>query len=333
MRRSTRLCQSPTLRTSGIVTNLPDWARASGMPLLPARIRVTPSDFEVAELIEVEFSGDGEHDWLWIEKTGANTAWVAERLASHAGVPARDVGYSGLKDRHAVTRQWFSVRRASGEGTDWTAVEIEGVNIIDVQRHFRKLKRGTHRGNAFRIAVRSEQLRDHAADITTRLETIAAQGVPNYFGEQRFGRNGSNIELGEALLSGRRLSRSKRSIGISALRSLDFNNQLSERVGHGTWNQLLPGDTANLDGTRSVFPVDAVTEDLRQRCAELDIHPSGSLPAIESLRVESSWRPFRAPLSDLQWRFEDDALWLEFSLPSGSFATAVLREVVLVGNS
>ena len=313
------------------MANLPDWARASGLPLLSARIRSTTSDFQVTELLDIEFSGDGEHDWLWVEKTGANTTWVAEQLARHAGVPARDAGYAGLKDRHAVTRQWFSVRRASGEGTDWTSVDIEGVNVIDVRRHYRKLKRGTHSGNAFRIAVRSKRLQDERTDLSERLNCIAANGVPNYFGEQRFGRNGSNIELGEAVLAGKRLSRSKRSIGISALRSLDFNNQLSQRVEQGTWNELVPGDTANLDGTGSVFAVDAVTEELRQRCAAMDVHPAGSLPAIEALRVDASWRPLRARVSALQWEFADDALWLEFGLPRGSFATAVLRETALYG--
>ena len=315
------------------MTNLPAWARTTGLPLPPARIRSTVSDFQVTELLAIEFSGDGEHDWLWVEKTGANTIWVAERLASHAGVPARDAGYSGLKDRHAITRQWFSVRRVSGEGTDWTTVDIEGVRVIELRRHYRKLKRGAHRGNAFRIAVRSDQLKHQREETVGRLRVIAEQGVPNYFGEQRFGRNGSNIGLGEALLAGKRLSRSKRSIGISALRSLDFNNQRSERVEQGTWNKLLPGDTANLDGTGSVFPIDAVTDELQKRCAELDIHPAGSLPAIDSLRVEASWRPLRTRVSGLQWEFADDALWLEFSLSRGSFATAVLREIISLANN
>ena len=298
--------------------------------MLSARIRATTNEFQVTELLDIEFSGDGEHDWLWVEKTGANTTWVAEQLARRAGVPPRDAGYSGLKDRHAVTRQWFSIRRASGEGTDWTSLDIEGVKVIDVRRHYRKLKRGAHSGNAFRIAVRGDRIQDNEVDICERLALIAAKGVPNYFGEQRFGRNGSNVELGEAVLAGKRLSRPKRSIGISALRSLDFNNQLSERVERGTWNELEPGDTANLDGSGSVFTVDEVTVELEQRCAAMDVHPAGSLPAIESLRVDASWRPLRTRVRDLHWAFADDALWLEFSLPRGSFATAVLREIVLI---
>lgn len=306
---------------------VPEWALAYGGPLFTARIRGQPSDFEVTELLDIEFSRDGEHDWLWIEKTGANTAWVADQLARHAGVSLRDVGYAGLKDRHAITRQWFSVRRPGGEGTDWEALDVDGVALLERVRHQRKLRRGAHRGNAFRIALRVDAIEKYRGRLVERLETIAAGGVPNYFGEQRFGRNGSNVALGEAVLAGRRVSRSKRGIGLSALRSLQFNNELSARVEAGTWNLLQPGDTANLDGSRSVFSVGEVTDELMQRCAGLDIHPSGTLSALEAAGVKASSRPLRMRVGQLQWAFDDGALWLEFRLGRGSFATAVLREI------
>jgi tRNA pseudouridine13 synthase len=293
-----------------------------------AQIRSEPSDFQVTELLEIDFSGDGEHDWLWIEKTGANTTWVADQLARHAGVHPKDVGYSGLKDRHAVTCQWFSVRRPSGEGTDWKTLVVEGVTLLEQHRHQRKLKRGAHRGNAFRIALRGDDIEAHYEELVERLEAMAANGVANYFGEQRFGRDGSNIGLGEAVLAGRRVSRSKRSIGLSALRSLHFNNELAARVAAGTWNRLLAGDMANLDGSGSVFEVDAVTDELTQRCAELDIHPCGTLPALEAAGVRSASRPLRMRVGDLQWEIVDSVLWLEFHLGKGSFATSVLRELV-----
>lgn len=305
---------------------LPDWPRASGPPILHAEIRRTPADFVVTEILDIEFSGDGEHDWLWVEKTGANTAWVAERLASHAGVPARDVGYSGLKDRHAITRQWFSVRRPGKSDCDWSTFATEGARVISVRRHSRKLKRGTHKGNTFRIALRGERLAEQSGDLTNRLTSIAEQGVPNYFGEQRFGRGGSTIALGQSVLSGKRLPRTKRSLGISALRSLEFNNELAARVEQGTWNILVPGDMANLDGTGSVFEVQDVTSDLEQRCREMDIHPAGTLPAIESLRVGASWRPYRMRVPDLSWDISDAVVQIEFALSRGNFATAVLRE-------
>ena len=309
---------------------LPDWARALGPALFTGRIRSSPSDFVVTEVLNFEFSDDGEHDWLWVEKVGANTVWVAEQLALHASIALRDVGYAGLKDRHAVTRQWFSVRRPGAEGTDWTTLKADGVRILDRKLHRRKLKRGAHKGNSFRIAVRGSEIASLGGEIDERLEVIRAQGVPNYFGEQRFGRDGGNIELGRAVVAGRRMARGKRSIGISAIRSLEFNDELDARVRDDTWKRILPGDVVNLDGTRSVFTVDELTPELEQRCSEMDIHPSGCLPGISALGVEPSSRPLRLRVQDLKWELEDDALWLEFALGRGSYATAVLREIAQV---
>lgn len=304
-----------------------DWARAWGEPLFTGSIRDAPEDFVVSEQLEIDFAGEGEHDWLLTEKTGANTVWVAKQLAKHARIAERDVGYSGLKDRHAVTSQWFSVKREIKKPTDWDAFELDGVRILERHVHHRKLKRGMHRSNAFRIAVRGPGIKAVEDEIAERLARIAEEGVPNYFGEQRFGRNGANIELGQSVLDGKRLPRNKRSIGISALRSFAFNEELDTRVRDGTWNRLLPGDYANLDGTSSGFDVDEVTPELDQRCKELDIHPTGTLPAYESIRVEASRRPLRMRATDLKWKIKDDALWLEFSLGRGSYATSVLREV------
>ncbi len=306
---------------------LPDWARALGSVLFTGRIRNSPSDFVVTEVLNFEFSDDGEHDWLWVEKVGANTVWVAEQLAFHASISVRDVGYAGLKDRHAVTRQWFSVRRPGAEGTDWTTLKADGVRILEQKLHRRKLKRGTHKGNTFRIAVRASEIASLGGEIDERLEAIRAQGVPNYFGEQRFGRDGGNIELGRSVVAGRRMARSKRSIGISAIRSLEFNDNLDARVRDGTWNRILPGDVVNLDGTRSVFTADELTPELEQRCSEMDIHPSGCLPGISKIGVEPSSRPLRVRVQDLSWEIDGEALWLEFGLGRGSYATTVLREL------
>ena len=309
---------------------LPDWARALGPVLFTGRIRSSPGDFVVTEVLSIEFSDDGEHDWLWVEKIGANTVWVTEQLARHASISVRDVGYAGLKDRHAVTRQWFSVRRPGAQGTDWTTLKADGVRILDQKLHRRKLKRGMHKSNTFRIAVRGSEIASLGGEIDERLEAVRAQGVPNYFGEQRFGRGGGNIELGRAVVAGRRMARSKRSIGISALRSLEFNDNLNARVRDGTWDRLLPGDVVNLDGTRSVFTADELTPELEQRCSEMDIHPSGCLPGISEIGVEPSSRPLRVRVQDLNWEIDGDALWLEFALGRGSYATTVLRELAQV---
>ena len=309
------------------MSQLPDWARALGAPLYVGRIRSTPDDFTVIEQLAIEFTGDGEHDWLQVRKTDANTHWVAEQLARHASVAARDVGYAGLKDRRAVTTQWFSVRRRSGAGTDWTKFTAEGVELLEHSRHNRKLRRGAHRGNAFRIAVRGDAALPRA-QLEARLQLIDEQGVPNYFGEQRFGRGGSNVDLGHAVLAGRRLSRNKRSLGISALRSFRFNEELDARVRADSWHTLLPGDLANLDGSGSVFAIEEVTTELEQRCRAMDVHPCGSLPGFETIGVEPGTRALRMRVTDLRWEIEEDVLWLEFRLRKGSYATAVLRELV-----
>ena len=321
--------------------SLPDWSRAYGAPLFAADIRSVATDFQVVEELGYTFSGDGEHDFLWLEKIGANTEWVARQLARHAEVPAKDIGYSGLKDRHAVTQQWFSIPR--WHAPDWQALDVEGVTVLDVQRHHKKLRRGAHKANAFRLVLRGENLSGCSAALEQRLRLIREQGVPNYFGEQRFGRAGNNLELADVLAAGKRLPRHKRSIAISTMRSLVFNEELDERVRAGTWNQVLAGDKANLDGTNSIFDVETVDDDLLRRCKALDIHPAGELigdgstrgpdawlAALAKARVEPGTRSLRLRVRDLAWDIADDAVELSFRLGRGAFATVVLRELATV---
>ncbi len=305
--------------------------------MFAAAIRTRPEDFQVAEELGWDFTGDGEHDYLWIEKTGANTEWVARQLARHAGVPAKDVGFAGLKDRHAVTRQWFSVPR--WHSPDWSGIEVEGVRVRDVQRHNRKLRRGAHRANCFRIVLRAARDFDPAV-LHARIDRIREQGVPNYFGEQRFGREGANLALADSWASGERLQRHKRGIAISTARSYCFNDFLHGRVTAGTWNRLLPGDKANLAGTGSLFDLDDIDDELERRCLEMDIHPAGELPgegsnvsneawqaALDRARVETAWRSLRLAARDLDMQVDSNAVTLTFSLGRGAFATSVLREI------
>jgi len=330
--------------------SLPDWARAhasvppdGSAPLFAAAIRSTPEDFQVTEDLGYEFTGDGEHDFLWVEKTGANTEWVSRQLARFAEVPAKDVGYAGLKDRHAVTRQWFSVPR--WHRPDWSLVEVEGVSILDVQRHNKKLRRGAHKANRFVIVLRGDGLSAHADAVRQRVKDIRDGGVPNYFGEQRFGRDGNNLALADAWAAGKRLPRHKRSIAISSIRSFVFNESLHARVVDSSWNTLLPGDKANLDGTGSVFDVDQVDEELSRRCEEMDIHPTGELvgdgsecenekwlAALEKARVEPGTRSLRLRASDLEAKEGNDRIELSFTLGRGAFATSVLRELADVSD-
>ncbi len=327
--------------------SLPAWARAYGSPVFAATIRSIPADFDVTEEIGFEFDGEGEHDYLYVEKTGANTEWVSRQLAKFAEVPARDVGYSGLKDRNAVTRQWFSVPRWNQPV--WDSFELADVTILDVQRNSRKLRRGAHKGNHFRIVLRPNKkgsepfllVSEKGSDpFSERLQLINEQGVPNYFGPQRFGREGGNIELADNWASGRRLPRHKRSIAISSARSFLFNEQLHARVLDETWNRVLPGDMVNLDGTGSVFTVEDVDTDIERRCKEMDIHPAAELAgegsscqrttwqsALDKARVKPGSRSLRLRVQDLQSEFSADSITLTFSLGRGAFATSVLREI------
>lgn len=322
--------------------SLPDWRLAHGLPRCDARIRVAPSDFLVNEFLGVDFSGDGEHDVLQIKKTGANTEWVARQLASFADVKPGDVGYSGLKDRHAITTQWFSVPR--WHSPNWQGLDAEGVELLSVSRHSRKIRRGTHKSNRFVIRLRLTQ--PPAETLHDDLCQLRNFGVPNYFGEQRFGRNGNNVILAEKWASGARLPRHKRGLAISTARSFLFNNYLSTRVEHGTWNKMLPGDTANLDGTASVFAVTSVDDEILQRCESFDIHPAGPMfgegsedtqdlassvenwkDALRKARVQGAHRSLRLLPRDMKWTISATDLELSFALGRGAYATAVLREI------
>jgi len=270
-------------------------------------------------------------------------------------LPAVDVGYAGLKDRHAITKQWFSVRRPTGDGTDWSIFEAEGVRILSVERHNRKLRRGAHRANSFRIALRASGIDDKHDEITDRVRVLADQGVPNYFGEQRFGRDGGNLELAQAVFAGRRVKRDRRSIAISAARSFLFNQILNARVRERTWNKLQAGDVANLNGSGSIFSVDELTDELIDRCIACDVHPTATLwgdgapratggvaaaeldavadyellvEGLKNTRIDASSRALRLVADGLSFEFGDAVLWLEFSLPKGGFATTLLRELV-----
>lgn len=327
--------------------SLPDWARAHGPALFSAVIRSEPAEFDVTEELGFEFSGDGEHDYLFIEKTNANTEWVSRQLAELAKVPQRDVGYAGLKDRHAVTRQWFSVPR--WHSPDWDRLEAAGIRLLEVERHERKLRRGAHQGNRFRIVLRGALPPTDALD--ERLGIIDEYGVPNYFGEQRFGRGGGNLALADEWSCGKRLTRHKRGLAISTVRSFLFNEFLDARVREGNWNKLVDGDVANLDGSRSVFPVHEVDDDLQSRCEHMDLHPAGPLygdgsptggvaagregwlDALSRARVKPGNRSLRLRVTDLEWAVQGNAIVLEFALRRGAFATAVLREVAHVSGA
>jgi len=329
---------------------------AHGQPRLRGRLRAVPEDFRVREELSFALDGNGEHVWLWVRKRNANTDWVARRLAEWAGVPASAVGYGGLKDRHAVTEQWFSVHLPGRPEPDWTALVDPEFAVLQAVRHSRKLRRGTLAGNAFRIVVR--ELDGDPAGLAERLDRVAKTGVPNYFGEQRFGREGGNLERAEALLRGEETVRDhhRRGLYLSAARAALFNAVLARRVAERTWNQPLPGEVLMLSGSHSIFAATELDDTLRRRVAEFDLHPTGPLwgagepcssgPARELEETVAATLPvFRDGLASVGLKQERRALRLIvqdatltlpeagmavlcFRLPAGAYATTALRELV-----
>ena len=324
-------------------------------PPLRARLRSVPEDFRVEEILGYDADGQGEHVLLWVEKRGANTDWVARELARFAGVPPVAVGFAGMKDRHALTRQTFSVQMAGKPDLDWSTFPHAEVKVLAATRHSRKLKRGALRGNRFMLILRDVQGDREAAERV--LGQIALRGVPNYFGEQRFGREGGNVAQARAMFAGRRVERDKRSFLLSAARSQIFNNVLAARVERGAWDTPLDGEIWSLAGSRSWFGPEPFTEVLAGRLARADIHPSGPLwgqgeppsqaeagaleraaaaacqdlaDGLVAARMDQERRPLRLIPQDLTWRWLDgDALELVFELPAGAYATVVVRELAL----
>ncbi|MCB1704747.1 MAG: tRNA pseudouridine(13) synthase TruD [Halioglobus sp.] len=318
-----------------------------------ALIRCQPEDFRVSEQLGFELSGQGEHCFLHLQKRQLNSLDLQRRVSDLSGVGLRDIGYSGLKDRNAVTRQWFSVGMAGAVEPDWCALEAGGdVEVLAVARHTRKLRRGVHRANRFTLVLRN--VTGEPAALEQRLQALRASGAPNYFGEQRFGRDGSTLEQARRWMrGGRRISREKRGLYYSALRAYVFNCFLAQRVEEGDWDTVLPGDVCILHGTRSLFSCEEVTDDIRTRAAAGDLHPglplwgrgqSGALcqqrleqlpecvdicEFLEASGLELAWRPARLLADDFCWEFCDDGtLRLEFSLGAGCYATALLAEFV-----
>ena len=320
-----------------------------------AVLKAVAEDFQVDEVLDIPLSGTGEHLWLWVEKRNLNTEEAARRLARAAGIPVRNISYAGLKDRQALTRQWFILHLPGKADPDLARAEDDTLKILKAGRHQRKLQRGAHSANGF--TLRLTELQADRAELDTRLERIKRHGVPNYFGLQRFGFEGGNVHGAREYAERQELpvQRNLRSRLLSAGRSYLFNRVLAERVAAGSWNRACVGDLLAFTDSRSFFAAgEAECND--PRLAVLDLHPTGPLwgagespatagvqaleaavgaaePSIVKWLAEAGMkherRILRLPIGGLSWHYpEPDILQLEFVLPTGCFATAVVRELV-----
>ncbi|HEF8785974.1 TPA: tRNA pseudouridine(13) synthase TruD [Providencia alcalifaciens] len=328
-----------------------------GKPLSSGTLKSIPEDFVVKEDLGFELDGEGEHVMVRVEKTGCNTLFVAEQLAKFAKISARAVSYAGLKDRHAVTEQWFCLQMPGKDTPDFSAWQLEGCRVLAVTRQKRKLRIGSLKGNQFEITLRDIT---NADDVEQRLQKVAKLGVPNYFGEQRFGRDGQN------LVQARRWAnqeitvreRNKRSFYLSAARSAMFNDIASARIANNTAQYAMLGDALQLTGRGSWFVATAEELDsLQARLQSSELSVTAPLPGDGDLGtqedaldfeihcLEQNYQPFMALMKNdrvsparravlvkpqnLQWKWLDSStVKLDFFLNSGSFATSVVREII-----
>ena len=335
-------------------------ARAWGAPPVGGMLRREPGDFQVDEELGFEPEGHGPHHWLLIRKTGCTTPYAARVLAGRLALPVREIGFSGLKDRHAVTTQWFTAP-ARAHACDPAPGEVApGVRIVHAARGAKKLRRGVHASNRFAVVVRGAE--GDRASFAARADRVARAGVPSYFGAQRFGRDAGNVAAAAAMLRGdaRPPNRLARGLYLSSGRSLLFNRVLHRRVEAGSWNRCVPGDAVVIAGRRRALAPGASPREggsAAQWVAALRAHPTGPLwgqgagggVAAEALAFEAAalagcegWqagleaaglvaerRALRVVPADFEWdEPKDGGLVVRFTLPRGAYATAVLRELV-----
>jgi|UniRef100_UPI003784451D tRNA pseudouridine13 synthase len=326
-----------------------------GGPLGSARFKAQPEDFVVEELLGFEPSGVGEHCLVWVEKRDLDSNTAGGRLADALGLRRRLVSHCGLKDRHAVTRQWFSLHMPGQPSPEPAALESEGLRVLRITRNTRKLRRGIHFGNRFTI-----RLREPDFDAAARWEQIVSVGVPNVFGSQRFGNEGRNMEKALAMFRGEFTpgDRLLRGLLLSAVRSHLFNAVVAERMARGLWDKALPGEVFGFPDNGTLLLIENQRGDEMQRFADGkveitaplwgcgEVHSAGEVRELE-LEVMARFPELTAGLEAAGLRqerrvmrlrpinpefviLEGGDLQMRFDLPRGTYATAVLRELAVL---
>ncbi len=327
----------------------------SDVPGIPGRARSVPEDFRVEEIPAYPPDGEGTHLFVRFEKRGVTTPRAVEFMARALGVDPRAAGYAGMKDRDAVTVQWASFERATIEAAN--ALELEGIRVLEAAFHRGKLRTGHLHGNRFILRIRDTPS-ERFADVERVVERLCREGVPNYYGEQRFGRDGDNAEKARAwLIDGGRAPRApfERKLLASALQSEFFNQCVADRVSCNALGRVTHGEVVQKTESSASFVVEDVAE-VQSRCDDWALSPTGPMFGPEmrwpmhdaraaeealltraGLTVESlerfgrfgrgTRRVVRVRPADLELSKEDDGFSLRFSLPAGSYATVVLREI------
>lgn len=338
--------------------NTHEWAYLHAKPNCSGQIKQQIEDFQVVEKLGYSPIGEGEHIYLWVRKKELNTAYVAEHIAKFCKLPLRAVTYAGRKDKHATTEQWFGVHKPGKAEFNWTELKLPGLEILTAKRHNKKLRTGVLKANEFKITVRD--LSD-TKGLEEKINAIAKQGVPNYFGQQRFGNtahhpNGGNLALAEKMINGESIrNRNKRSMAISAMRSWLFNQYVSERIKQQRFRTALPGDVCLLSGSNSFFIANEINTEIETRLQQQDILLSAPMWGDGTLDSEGQAKQFEQSIAEqhssqsntlstlglkqdrrairlfpkhLKWHIENTTLTIQFELTSGAFATSVLREIV-----
>lgn len=338
--------------------NIDHWQYLHGKPEVKALFKQQADDFQVTEVLGYKPSGQGEHIYLWLEKTNLNTAFVAEQIAKFTGLPLRAVTYAGRKDKHAKAYQWFAVHCPGNKDFDWSAFTLSGAKVLKAIRHQKKLRVGQLKGNEFVIHLRQLSCLN---GIEQRIKQIGQQGVPNYFGDQRFGDSrhhskGGNLALGQQMLNGEVIrNRNKKNLAISVLRAWLFNEFIHQRIAQQHFFTPMEGDVFCLAGSNSFFCADSIDCEIEKRLAEQDIQISAPMwgkgelasqgqaktfeqeiaeqqpvltEGLAKLGLKQERRPIRLFPANLDWKMSGTDLTISFFLPSGCFATSVLRELV-----
>ena len=285
----------------------------NGCPHSTGLIRAESAHFKVFEQ-SIEPTGSGEHAYLRICKKATNTHWVAEKIAEVAGVDVKDVGFGGRKDRYSVSEQAFTCYLPGRSDPDWTRLDGPDVRVLQVARTQKKLRKGDLLGNAFEIYLTQVSER-----LDERLHAVIQGSVPNYFGQQRFGRHCRNLSTAQELVKRPHGRFHARDMILSAMRAYLFNRFLSNHVEN---HRDIPPDLS------AVGPLYGRSRDPQGGEAELPDELQEWVATLRQLRLKAGSRKLWLQPLEFDWHRDDNNYNLRFALPAGSYATSVLRELL-----